>query len=212
MSLRKNSFDVGGLTFYVEKGSEPLSQERGHLMKKLKLTESKLGSRPIKNRAANSRSGSVAESVSPSESSDTESEDDSAYYSESDVEVQLEEPSPLPPSRPADPNKAVEYDVIKAVWAKKSVGLSSNVIRTALTDYWAVFKNLREKWKARATSLQQAIEKKDQANIKTFERRVSEQRRLLESCIGLTLKHGHPDIVEKYVHLLFPCFLRLHKY
>ena len=173
-------------------------------MKKLKLTESKLGSRPKKN-AANSRSGSTAESDSPSESSDSESDDDSAY-SESDVEMQIEEPSPLPPTRPADPNKAVEYDVIKAVWAKRSVGLSSTVIRTALSDYWNIFKGIREKWKARATSLQQAVEKKDQANIKTYERRVSEQRRLLESCIGLTLKHGHPDIVEKYVHPLFLFF------
>jgi len=186
------------LTAYLEKGNEALSQERGHLMKKLKLTESKIGSRPAK--SATSRSGSVAESVSSSESSDSESEDDSAYYSESDVEVQPDEPSPLPATRPADPNKAVEYDVIKAVWARKSVGLSSTVIRTALGEYWSIFKGIRDKWKTKATSLQQAIEKKDQANIKAYERRVLDQRRLLESCIGLTLKHGHPDIIEKYVN------------
>ena len=45
--------------------------------------------------------------------------------------------------------------------------------------------------------MQQAIEKKDTANKTTFERRVVEQRKLLESCIRLTLKHGHPSIVEK---------------
>lgn len=172
-------------------------------MKKLKLTESKLGSRASK--ASNtSRSGSVSESVSSSESSDSESDDDSASYSESDVElVELEEPNPLPATRPADPNKAVEYDVIKAVWAKKNVGLSGTVIRFALSEYWDIFKGIRDKWKAKAASLQQAIEKKDQANIKAYERRVLEQRRLLESCIGLTLKHGHPDIIEKYVYLSF---------
>ena len=175
-------------------------------MKKLKLTESKLGSRPVK-AAASSRAGSTAESVSPSESSNSESEDDSAFYSESDVEMQPEEPSPLPPTRPADPNKAVEYDVIKAVWAKKSVGLSSTVIRTALSEYWNIFKGIRDKWKTKATSLQQAIEKKDQANTKAFERRVFEQRRLLESCIALTLKHGHPDIIEKYVYPWYLIFL-----
>lgn len=175
-------------------------------MKKLKLTESKLGSRPPKS-AAHSRSGLTAESESPSESSDSESDDDSAYYTESDVEIQPEEPSPVPASRPADPNKAVEYDVIKAVWAKKSVGLSSTVIRTALGEYWNIFKGIRDKWKAKATTLQQAVEKKDQANIKAYERRVIDQRRILESCIRLTLKHGHPDIIEKYVYPQFPCFV-----
>lgn len=142
----------------------------------------------------------MAESASSSQSSDSESEDDSIYASESEVEVEPEEPSPLPASRPADPNKAVEYDVIKAVWARRNIGLPSTVIRTALGEYWNIFKGIRDKWKARATSLQQAVEKKDQANIKTYERRVFEQRRLLESCIGLTLKHGHSDIIEKYVN------------
>lgn len=167
------------------------------------MTESKLGSRPAKT-STPSRSGSIAESLSPSGSSDLESDDDSAYYSESDIENEPEELSPLPPSRPADPNKAVEYDVIKAVWAKKNVGLSGTVIRTALAEYWGIFKGIRDKWKAKATSLQQFIEKKDQANIKAYERRVYEQRRLLESCISLTLKHGHPNIIEKYVQISFP--------
>ncbi|KAL6721369.1 hypothetical protein ACLMJK_000472 [Lecanora helva] len=193
---RKRSLKAIRRIFETEKGNEALSQERGHLMKKLKLTESKLGSRPAKS-TAHSRSGSAAESESPSESSDSESDDDSAYYTESDVEIQPEEPSPVPPSRPVDPNKAVEYDVVKAVWAKKSVGLSSIVIRTALGEYWNIFKGIRDKWKTKATTLQQAIDKKDQANIKAYERRVVDQRRLLESCVELTLKHGHPDIIEK---------------
>ena len=113
--------------------------------------------------------------------------------------MEPEEVSPLPVTRPADPNKAVEFDVIKAVWAKKSVGLSSTVIRTALGEYWEIFKGIRDKWKGRVASLQTAVEKKDQANIKAYERRIQEQRRLLESCVGLTLKHGHPNLIEKYV-------------
>ena len=196
--------DHDNLISSAEKGNEALAQERGHLMKKLKLTESKLGSRPAK-AVKQSHPGSTAESDSSSESSDSESDDDSAYYTDSDVEMQPEEPSPVPASRPLDPNKAVEYDVIKAVWAKRNVGLSSTVIRTALGEYWAIFKGIRDKWKAKATTLQQAIDKKDQANIKAYERRVVDQRRLLESCNGLTLKHGHPDIIEKYVFPLFLC-------
>ena len=166
-------------------------------MKKLRTAEAKLSGPRTPAASTHAHSGSVVESVSPSESSESESEDESDYYSESEEVPEPEEPSPLPPNRPADPNKATEYDVIKAVWARKNVGLSSSVIRTALGEYWNIFKNIRDKWKAKATSLQQAIEKKDQVSIKTYERRVVESRRLLESCITLTLKHGHPDIIEK---------------
>ena len=140
--------------------------------------------------------------MSPSESSESESEDESDYYSESEEPPEPEEVSPLPATRPADPNKAIEYDVIRAVWAKKNVGLSGTVIRTALGEYWNIFKTIRDKWKNKTTSLQQAIEKKDQNGIKTYDRRVVESRRLLESCINLTLKHGHPDIIERYVNFL----------
>ena len=175
-------------------------------MKKLKTAEAKLsGPRTPVASTQQPRNGSAAESASPSESSESESEDESENYSESEEVPGPEEPSPVPANRPVDPNKAIEYDVIKAVWAKKNVGLSGTVIRTALGDYWNIFKTIRDKWKGKTTSLQQAIEKKDQANIKTYERRIIESRRLLESCISLTLKHGHPDIIEKYVN--FPIFL-----
>lgn len=173
------------------------------MLKKLKVTETKLSGPRSATRSPQARTGNTADSASPSESSDSDSDDDSEYYSESDVGIEPEEPSPLPTTRPADPSKAVEYDVIKAVWAKKSTSLSGAVIRTALTEYWDIFKGIRDKWKIKCNSLQQAIEKKDQANSKTFERRVLEQRRLLESCIRLTLKHGHPDIIEKYVSFSF---------
>lgn len=159
--------------------------------------------------STHAHNGSVAESMSPSESSESESEDESEYYSESEEVTEPEEPSPLPANRPADPSKAIEYDVIKAVWARKNVGLSGTVIRTALGEYWNIFKTIRDKWKAKTTSLQQAIEKKDQASIKTYERRVVESRRLLESCISLTLKHSHPDIIEKYVYFLLSFFFSL---
>ena len=194
---------MGTKTPYLEKGSDPWPREREPVLKKLKAAASKpSGPRPAVS-STNVRGGSAHSSASPSDSSDSESEDDSEYYSQSDKETEPDEPSPLPATRPADPSKAVEYDVIKAVWAKRSVGLSGTVIRTALGEYWNIFKAVRDKWKSKSTSLQQAIEKKDHASSKTYERRVIEQRRLLESCIRLTLKHGHPDIIEKYVKNFF---------
>ena len=186
----------------TEKGKDSWPQDRNPVLKKLKTAEAKVAGPRTPAASTHAHNGSVAESVSPSESSESESEDESDYYSESEEPPEPEEVSPLPATRPADPNKAIEYDVIRAVWAKKNVGLSGTVIRTALGEYWNIFKTIRDKWKNKTTSLQQAIEKKDQNGIKTYDRRVFESRRLLESCINLTLKHGHPDIIERYVDFL----------
>lgn len=60
-------------------------------------------------------------------------------------------------------------------------------------------KGIRDKWKTEMSILQQATEKQERAKVVEYERRVTNQRKLLESCIRLTLKHGHPDILEKYV-------------
>ena len=138
-----------------------------------------------------------ADSASSDASSDSESDDGTGASSDSELEVDPPEPSPVPLTRPADPNKAIEYDLIKTVWARKRSTLTGPVIRTALSETWNIFTTIRDNWKKKSTSLQQAIEKKDSANKNAYERRVVEQRKLLENCIRLTLKHGHPSIVER---------------
>ena len=186
---RKSRNEVSRL-LQLERGDDRPHSDRGPIIKRLKTAATKLaGPAPP---AARSSSNANSES----DSSESESEDDSAY-SDSDLEVEPEEPSPIPLTRPTDPNKAIEYDVIKTVWAKKKAVLSGTVIRTALTECWNIFIGIRDAWKKKTSNLQQAVEKKDTANKNAFERRVLEQRRLLESCIRLTLKHGHPSIVEK---------------
>ena len=186
---RKSRNEVSRL-LQLERGDDRPAPERGPIIKRLKTAATKLaGPAPPPTRRSSSAN-------SESDSSDSESEEDSEY-SDSDLEIEPEEPSPVPLTRPADPNKAVEYDIIKTVWAKKKAVLSGTVIRTALTECWNTFFGVRDSWKKKTSSLQQAIEKKDSATKNAFERRVLEQRRLLESCIRLTLKHGHPSIVEK---------------
>ncbi|KAL8713761.1 MAG: hypothetical protein Q9220_002287 [cf. Caloplaca sp. 1 TL-2023] len=149
--------------------------------------------------SAGPRGTSTTDSPSSTESSSDSEPDagDSEYETGSEQEVEPEEPSPLPSSRPTDPVKAVEYDTVKAVWAKRSVILSGVVIRAALGEYWNVMKGIRDKWKVETATLQQATEKKEGAKVVEYGRRVANQRKLLESCIRLTLKHGHPDIIEK---------------
>ncbi|KAL8686751.1 MAG: hypothetical protein Q9218_006892 [Villophora microphyllina] len=179
-----------------EKGTGPWPPSREPLLKKLKISSKSSISRPP---SAGSRGTSTVESPSTIESS-SESDpegDESEYDTSSELEVEPEEPSPLPPNRPLDPLKAIEYDTIKAVWAKRKVNLSGVVIRTALSEYWNIMKGVRDRWKAEMATLQQALEKKEKAKIIEYERRAANQRKLLESCIHLTLKHGHRDIVEK---------------
>ena len=186
---RKSRSEVSRL-LQLERGDDRPHPDRGPILKRLKAAATKLaGPAP-----APSRSGSNADSGS--DSSDSESDDESEY-SDSELEIEPEEPSPLPLARPADPNKAVEYDIVKTVWAKKRAVLSGTVIRTALTECWNIFIGVRDSWKKKNAILQDATEKKDSANKNAYERRVIEQRRLLESCIRLTLKHGHPSIIEK---------------
>lgn len=187
----------------IEKGSGPWDPAREPLVKKLKLSGSRSsGTRNI-TPLTGQRPQSLANSESSAEStSESEPEEDSDYDSGSEEEIEQEEVSPLPANRPNDPSKATEYDIIKAVWAKRSVALSSTIIRAALGEYWAILKAVRDKWKLEMTALGQAEEKKNQTRMVEHERRALNQRRLLESCVRLTLKYGHRDIIEKYVPLL----------
>ena len=134
------------------------------------------------------RSASVA---SASEVEDS-SEDDAV----SDTEDE-DDRSPVPLSRPLDPSKAKEYDIVKTVWAKRSRTLAPIVIRTALSECWDIFKVIRDEWKKKLISFQQAVDKKDVANKAIWTRRVMESRKLFVSCLKLTMQHGHPSIVEK---------------
>lgn len=192
---RRSRHDIRRLLL-AEKGTGPWPPSREPLLKKLKITAKSSVTRPT---SVSSRGTSVADSPSSIESS-SESEPDaggSDYETGSEEEVEPEEPSPLPSHRPMDPIKAVEYDAVKAVWAKRRVILSGAVIRAALSDFWSVMIGIRDKWKAEVAVLQQASARQEKAKVIEYERRTANQRKLLESCIRLTLKHGHPDIIEK---------------
>lgn len=181
-----------------EKGDGPWSAGREPLLKKLKISAPK-SARPRSAGLSTAQRGasSVEYESSADSSSESESEEDSDYYSGSEEDMESEEPPPLAPSRPDDPVEATKYDVVKAVWAKRSSSLTGPVIRAALGDYWNVIKAIRDNWKTETTALQHAEETKDQIKIKKCQRQAGEQRQIMESAIELTLKHGHRDIVAK---------------
>ena len=175
-------------------------------MKKLKKSLGRqANSRAFVPQSVSQGVSTVESTSSPESLSESESNEDSDYSSGSEEETEPEEPSPLPPNRPSDPSKAIEYDALKAVWAPRNKILSVAAIRTALGEFWIVVKGIRDKWKSESLDLQQAQQKKNQQKIAQLTRSVAEQRRLLESCIRLTLTHGHQDITEKYVKFLFCC-------
>ena len=187
------------LTHRAVHGNKPFYVEDKHLAKRLKLLHK--GSRSIVNGA----SGQVAQSDSSSSSeSESGSEEESEYSSESDDQAGSDEPSPLPAARPTDPRKAIEYDIIKCVWSKRTARVTADAIRTALGEYWEIIKRIRDNWKAEATVLQQIDEAKDKARADQYKSRAAEQRRIIESAFRLTMQHGHRDIVEKYVYSLLP--------
>ena len=185
----------------TEKGNGPWSSSREHVLKKLKKSSSKpFGSRVAKSPMSLQGTANQELPSSPESASDSASDDDSDYTSESEDEAETEEPSPLPPSRPSDPSKAVEYDILKAVWAPRNRVLQGTAIRSSLGEYWNLIKSIRDKWKSEMTLLQQAELKKDSGKLAQLRPSVANHRHLLEKCIRLTLNKGHRDIIEKYVY------------
>ena len=106
------------------------------------------------------------------------------------------EPSPLPPTRPTDPEGAVEYDVIKIVWFASRIRVPGPSIRNALGSYWNLIKPIRDKWKAEITAMQDVESKKTKSDI-DYRSRATAQRKLIERAIHATVQYGHPDILEK---------------
>ena len=180
----------------LEKGVTEWDSPRGKVLKKLKLSKPKAPRPGYTGTALNSQTSSAIVSGSSPEPW-SENDESESEYSGSEEESEPEETLPLPPSRPLDPTKAIEYDIIKSVWSKSSVSLTGPEIRNALGEYWNVMKVLRDKWKSDQAGLQQAEDKKDPSKIAECKSRASAQRRIIETSIVLTLKHGHRDIVGK---------------
>ncbi|KAL4762427.1 uncharacterized protein BDW70DRAFT_27480 [Aspergillus foveolatus] len=121
-----------------------------------------------------------------------------SYESDSDLEIQEpEEPSPLPPTRPAEPEAAAQYDVLEAVWSPRNRRPKVDKVKTALVAFKDVVKNLRDSWKETAQALKAAENKGESSDTAQLRKQVAHQRRLMEVAVIATLEKGHPMIVEK---------------
>jgi hypothetical protein len=157
---------------------------------------------PLKTKQAGVKKQPVAKKV-PAKKADgkgSASSGSDSYESDSDLEIhEPEEPSPLPPARPAEPEAAAQYDVLQAVWSPRNRRPKVDKVKTALVAFKDVVKNLRDSWKETAQALKAAENKGESSDTAQLRKQVVHQRRLMEVAVIATLEKGHPMIVEKYV-------------
>jgi hypothetical protein len=126
---------------------------------------------------------------SDSESYDDSSEDDSDYSDEE------EEPSPLPATKPEEPQGAFRYDIIKASWYPLRSQPSSEMIKMSLKQLWEIFTTIQNRWRLDSKLLKEAEDQKKTGELPVLKRRVAEQRDLLQSALKSSLELTHPDVL-----------------
>jgi hypothetical protein len=183
------------LTVYAARGAKP---ERGTTPRKKNSSPSK----SIEPKTKKARTKTVPKKADDNSAS-SESDSDSSDESELEVELPPEEPSPLPPTRPDNPEEAAAYDTMKAVWAPRNRRPDVEKIKSALVAYKDVVKSVRDEWKTQSQAMKDAENKSDNDKAAELKKKVLLQRRLMDVVVTTTLEKGHPLIVEKYVHFLF---------
>lgn len=156
-------------------------------------------------KAVKKASGKKTDGKAPATSS-SESETD-----DSDLEiVSPEEPSPIPPTRPADPEAAIQYDTLQAVWSPRNRRPNVDKVKNALVAFKDVVKTVRDAWKEKTQAMKAAENKNENERAAQIKKEVLLQRRLMNVIVSTTLEKGHPMIIEKYVSFPFPCHFHLH--
>ncbi|GLA77068.1 hypothetical protein AtubIFM55763_008949 [Aspergillus tubingensis] len=124
------------------------------------------------------------------------SESDSS--DESDLEIEEpEEVSPLPPTRPSEPEAAARYDALKAVWSPRNRHPNVDKVKSALVAFKDVVKAVRDSWKESSQAMKVAENKGDNDKAAQLKKNVVLQRRLMDVVVSTTQEQGHPTIVEK---------------
>ena len=129
--------------------------------------------------------------------------------SDSELEIEApEEPSPIPPVRPNEPEAAARYDALRAVWSPRNRRPHADKVKSALVAFKDVVKAVRDTWKEKSQAMKMAENKGENDKAAQIKKEVVLQRRLMDVVISTTLDQGHPTIVEKYV-LSLSLFLSL---
>jgi Sec-independent protein translocase protein TatA len=127
-----------------------------------------------------------------------ESESESSDESELEIEAP-DEPSPIPPVRPTEPEAAAQYDTLQAVWSPRNKWPGPEKVKNALVAYKDLIKALRDAWKEQVQAMKLAENQGDNSKALQLKEQVILQRRIMDKIATTTLEMGHPNIVEKYV-------------
>lgn len=125
---------------------------------------------------------------------DSESDYDSSDY-DSDYSDEEDEPSPLPATKPEEPQGAFRYDIIKASWYPRRSQPSSEKIKASLKQLWEIFNTIQSRWRSDSKMLMEAEDQKKTGELPVLKRRVAEQRDLLQSALKSSLEFTHPDVL-----------------
>ncbi|CAI7624957.1 unnamed protein product [Penicillium glandicola] len=128
----------------------------------------------------------------------TVSNSESESSDESDLEIEApDEPSPIPPIRPTEPEAAAQYDTLQAVWSPRNKWPGPDKVKNALVAYKDLVKTLRDAWKEQVQAMKLAENQEDNQKATKFKEKVISQRRTMDKIATTTLEMGHPNIVEK---------------
>lgn len=118
--------------------------------------------------------------------------------SDSELEIEApEEPSPIPPVRPSEPEAAARYDTLQAVWSPRNRRPHADKVKGALVAFKDVVKAVRDTWKEKSQAMKMAENKGENDKAAQIKKDVVLQRRLMDVVVSTTLEQGHPTIVEK---------------
>ncbi|KAL4923379.1 uncharacterized protein BDV17DRAFT_244004 [Aspergillus undulatus] len=156
---------------------------------------------PLRAKQAGVKKQSATKKASPKKTDGNDSvSSGSDSYESSDSELEVlepEEPSPIPPTRPSEPEAAAQYDTIQAVWFPRNRRPKVDKVKAALIAFKDVVKNLRDAWKEVAQTLKSAENKDESSDTTELRKKVALHRRLMDVVASTTLEKGHPTIVEK---------------
>ncbi|KAK9413796.1 hypothetical protein SUNI508_11614 [Seiridium unicorne] len=150
----------------------------------------------ITNKKAAPKSGSKLSSArkTGSESSD----DSSEYESDSDLEESKEDQEARKiklGGRPSDPVKAVEFDVIQAVWRGPEEPVQANATATAIQAFGVHIEKLWNKAKDLKKEVKAAKEKKSK-KLDSLDAELTGQLKLMRTAIETATKFAEPSVLE----------------
>jgi hypothetical protein len=127
----------------------------------------------------------------------------SSYDSESDSDLEIAEPEPMPEilksDRPTDSDDKVLFDTVQAVWSPRNRPAVPDKIRAGIAQFGETVRKVRDAWKATNAALQQA-ENANSSNVSNLKGEVGQYRRLMQNVAKTAVELGHPAHLKKYVY------------